>query len=169
MEQGVFRNAKSLKTSSPHPKIIRGMRRPIEDRRQEGKRPLNGWRAKVLRGFYEGKAAGMPRDQFLDLVADSLETRDRVNLEGKPSKFLNFEGSLKNRQHRGFVAARRGGTSSWRGGGRWEDSDPPVARRRYSAILREEFGHTVSDRFEIYSDIHALCHALIAVERCLIR
>lgn len=145
------------------------MRRQIEDRSQEAKRPPSGWRAKVVRGFYEVKAAGMPMDQFLDLVADSFEICDKVNLEGKPSKFLNFEGSLKNRQHQGFVAARRGGTSSWRGDGRCEDSDPPVARRRYSAILREEFGHTVAGRFEIDSEIHALCNALIAVERCIIQ
>jgi hypothetical protein len=54
------------------------------------------------------------------------------------------------------------------GDGLSEDSDPSVARKRYSAILREEFGGTVSDHFEIDSEIHALCDALIAVERCII-
>jgi DNA-directed RNA polymerase specialized sigma24 family protein len=37
-------------------------------------------------------------------------------------------------------------------------------RKRYSAILRQEIGRTVSDPAEIDGEIHALCDALIAAE-----
>jgi RNA polymerase sigma-70 factor (ECF subfamily) len=37
-------------------------------------------------------------------------------------------------------------------------------RRRYTALLREEVGRTVSDPAEIDGEIHALCEALIASE-----
>ena len=37
-------------------------------------------------------------------------------------------------------------------------------RKRYTALLREEVGRTVSDRAEIDEEIHALCDALIASE-----
>jgi RNA polymerase sigma factor (sigma-70 family) len=37
-------------------------------------------------------------------------------------------------------------------------------RRRYTALLREEVGRTVSDPAEIDEEIHALCDALIASE-----
>ena len=37
-------------------------------------------------------------------------------------------------------------------------------RRRYTALLREEVGRTVSDPTEIDEEIHALCDALIASE-----
>ena len=37
-------------------------------------------------------------------------------------------------------------------------------RKRYSALLREEVGRTVSDPAEIDEEIHALCEALIASE-----
>jgi RNA polymerase sigma-70 factor (ECF subfamily) len=37
-------------------------------------------------------------------------------------------------------------------------------RRRYTALLREEVGRTVSDRAEIDEEIHALCDALVASE-----
>jgi hypothetical protein len=36
--------------------------------------------------------------------------------------------------------------------------------KRYSALLREEVGRTVSDPAEIDEEIHALCEALIASE-----
>src|SRR6266436_9297340 len=35
-------------------------------------------------------------------------------------------------------------------------------RKRYTALLREEVGRTVSDPAEIDGEIHALCEALIA-------
>ena len=35
-------------------------------------------------------------------------------------------------------------------------------RKRYTALLREEVGRTVSDPAEIDEEIHALCEALIA-------
>jgi RNA polymerase sigma factor (sigma-70 family) len=35
-------------------------------------------------------------------------------------------------------------------------------RKRYTALLREEVGHTVSDPAEIDEEIHALCEALIS-------
>ena len=35
-------------------------------------------------------------------------------------------------------------------------------RKRYTALLRQEVGHTVSDPAEIDEEIHALCEALIA-------
>jgi RNA polymerase sigma-70 factor (ECF subfamily) len=35
-------------------------------------------------------------------------------------------------------------------------------RKRYTAVLREEVGRTVSDPGEIDGEIHALCEALIA-------
>ncbi len=41
-------------------------------------------------------------------------------------------------------------------------------RKRYSAILRQEIGRTVSDPAEIDGEIHALCDALIAAEGRLI-
>jgi RNA polymerase sigma factor (sigma-70 family) len=37
-------------------------------------------------------------------------------------------------------------------------------RRRYTALLREEVGRTVSDPTEVDEEIHALCEALIASE-----
>lgn len=37
-------------------------------------------------------------------------------------------------------------------------------RKRYSCLLREEVGRTVSDPLEIDEEIHALCEALIAAE-----
>jgi RNA polymerase sigma factor (sigma-70 family) len=37
-------------------------------------------------------------------------------------------------------------------------------RKRYSAILRQEIGRTVSDPAEINSEIHSLCDAIIAAE-----
>ena len=37
-------------------------------------------------------------------------------------------------------------------------------RKRYTALLREEVGRTVSDPTEIDEEIHALCDALIASE-----
>ena len=37
-------------------------------------------------------------------------------------------------------------------------------RKRYSALLREEVGRTVSDPGEIDGEIHALCEALVATE-----
>ena len=37
-------------------------------------------------------------------------------------------------------------------------------RRRYTALLREEVGRTVSDPTEIDEEIHALCDALVASE-----
>ena len=37
-------------------------------------------------------------------------------------------------------------------------------RRRYTALLREEVGRTVSDPAEVDEEIHALCEALIASE-----
>jgi RNA polymerase sigma-70 factor (ECF subfamily) len=37
-------------------------------------------------------------------------------------------------------------------------------RKRYSAILRQEIGRTVSDPAEIDGEVHALCDALIAAE-----
>jgi hypothetical protein len=37
-------------------------------------------------------------------------------------------------------------------------------RKRYTALLREEVGRTVSDPAEIDEEIHALCEALIASE-----
>jgi RNA polymerase sigma factor (sigma-70 family) len=37
-------------------------------------------------------------------------------------------------------------------------------RKRYTALLREEVGRTVSDPAEIEEEIHALCEALIATE-----
>jgi len=37
-------------------------------------------------------------------------------------------------------------------------------RKRYTALLREEVGRTVSDPTEIDEEIHALCEALIASE-----
>jgi hypothetical protein len=37
-------------------------------------------------------------------------------------------------------------------------------RKRYTALLREEVGRTVSDSAEIDEEIHALCEALIASE-----
>jgi hypothetical protein len=40
-------------------------------------------------------------------------------------------------------------------------------RKRYTALLREEVGRTVSDPAEIDEEIHALCEALIASERRL--
>jgi RNA polymerase sigma-70 factor (ECF subfamily) len=37
-------------------------------------------------------------------------------------------------------------------------------RKRYTALLRDEVGRTVSDPAEIDEEIHALCEALIASE-----
>jgi hypothetical protein len=37
-------------------------------------------------------------------------------------------------------------------------------RKRYTALLREEVGRTVSEPAEIDEEIHALCEALIASE-----
>jgi hypothetical protein len=37
-------------------------------------------------------------------------------------------------------------------------------RKRYTALLREEVGRTVSDPAEIDEEIHALCDALITAE-----
>ena len=37
-------------------------------------------------------------------------------------------------------------------------------RKRYTALLREEVGRTVSEPAEIDEEIHALCDALIASE-----
>jgi hypothetical protein len=37
-------------------------------------------------------------------------------------------------------------------------------RKRYTALLREEVGRTVSDPVEIDEEIHALCDALVASE-----
>jgi hypothetical protein len=37
-------------------------------------------------------------------------------------------------------------------------------RKRYTALLREKVGRTVSDPAEIDEEIHALCEALIASE-----
>jgi Sigma-70, region 4 len=37
-------------------------------------------------------------------------------------------------------------------------------RKRYTALLREEVGRTVSDPAEIDGEIHALCEALVATE-----
>ena len=37
-------------------------------------------------------------------------------------------------------------------------------RKRYTALLREEVGRTVSDSAEIEEEIHALCDALVAIE-----
>jgi transposase len=37
-------------------------------------------------------------------------------------------------------------------------------RKRYTALLREEVGRTVSDPAEIDEEIHALCEALIVTE-----
>jgi hypothetical protein len=37
-------------------------------------------------------------------------------------------------------------------------------RKRYTALLREEVGRTVSDLAEIDEEIHALCDALVASE-----
>ena len=37
-------------------------------------------------------------------------------------------------------------------------------RKRYTALLREEVGRTVSDPTEIDEEIHALCDALVASE-----
>jgi hypothetical protein len=37
-------------------------------------------------------------------------------------------------------------------------------RKRYTALLREEVGRTVSDPAEIDQEIHALCDALVASE-----
>jgi len=37
-------------------------------------------------------------------------------------------------------------------------------RKRYTALLREEVGRTVSDPAEIDEEIHVLCEALIASE-----
>jgi DNA-directed RNA polymerase specialized sigma24 family protein len=41
-------------------------------------------------------------------------------------------------------------------------------RKRYSSILREEVGRTVSDPAEVDGEIHALCDALIAAEGRLV-
>ena len=40
-------------------------------------------------------------------------------------------------------------------------------RKRYTALLREEVGRTVSDPAEIDEEIHALCEALIATRRAV--
>src|SRR5271170_6325850 len=40
-------------------------------------------------------------------------------------------------------------------------------RKRYTALLREEVGRTVSDPAEIDEEIHALCDALVASERAV--
>jgi hypothetical protein len=40
-------------------------------------------------------------------------------------------------------------------------------RKRYTSLLREEVGRTVSDPAEIDEEIHALCEALIASEGLL--
>ena len=37
-------------------------------------------------------------------------------------------------------------------------------RKRYTSLLREEVGRTVSDPTEVDEEIHALCEALIATE-----
>jgi hypothetical protein len=37
-------------------------------------------------------------------------------------------------------------------------------RKRYTTLLREEVGRTVSDSAEVDEEIHALCEALIASE-----
>ena len=37
-------------------------------------------------------------------------------------------------------------------------------RKRYTALLREEVGRTVSDPAKIDEEIHALCDALVASE-----
>jgi hypothetical protein len=37
-------------------------------------------------------------------------------------------------------------------------------RKRYTALLREQVGRTVSDPAEIDEEIHALCEALIACQ-----
>ena len=37
-------------------------------------------------------------------------------------------------------------------------------RKRYTALLREEVGRTVSDPAEVDEEIHALCEALIVSE-----
>jgi transposase len=37
-------------------------------------------------------------------------------------------------------------------------------RKRYTALLREEVGRTVSDPAEVDDEIHALCESLIASE-----
>ena len=37
-------------------------------------------------------------------------------------------------------------------------------RKRYSFLLREEVGRTVSDPEEIDEELHALCEAIIATE-----
>ena len=41
-------------------------------------------------------------------------------------------------------------------------------RKRFSAILREEVGRTVSDPAEVDGEVHALCEALIAAEGRLV-
>jgi RNA polymerase sigma-70 factor (ECF subfamily) len=41
-------------------------------------------------------------------------------------------------------------------------------RKRYTALLREEVGRTVSDATEVDEEIHALCEALIASEGRLV-
>jgi len=83
----------------------------------------------------EGKTSTI---EALDVFLDPVNSRDSPSYEEVASRLALSTGAVKTLIHR--------------------------LRKRYTALLREEVGRTVSDPAEIDEEIHALCEALIASE-----
>ena len=79
------------------------MRKRLQDQSDGGLSFRGGSWAQSFRYFYaaEAKAAGMPVDQFLDLVGDRLDERGQ-----RPKHFRRERGSQLWRQHKGQKEVR---------------------------------------------------------------
>ncbi len=90
-----------------------------------------------LRQVYaaEGKASTF---EALEVFLDPVNSRAPVSCEEAATRLQVTIGGVKTLIHR--------------------------LRKRYTALLREEVGRTVSEPAEIDEEIHALCEALIATE-----
>ena len=79
------------------------MRKRFQDQLHEGESSRGGSWPQIFRYFYatEAKAAGMPVDQFLDLVGDRLDERGQ-----RPKHFRRERGTQLWRQRKGHPEVR---------------------------------------------------------------
>ena len=116
------------------------------------------------RGHSPEDAQDLTQAFFLHLLEQrALAGVDR--LKGKFRSFLlaSFQNHLSDEVDRAR-SLKRGGDKEFVYLDTEEAEERYRLRKRYTALLREEVGRTVSDPAEIDGEIHALCEALIASE-----
>jgi hypothetical protein len=91
------------KESASRVEILERMRKRLQNHSHGGESYQGSW-AKSLRYFYgaEAKAAGMPVDQFLDLVGDRLDERGQ-----RPKHFRRERGPHLWRQRKVHTESRQ--------------------------------------------------------------